>query len=82
MQETFLCVKRNVVICAHAAARRSELAYRSRQSRQLIVPKAQPLERGELPDLRRQARQLIVADVQPLERGDLPDGSGEYGLLV
>ena len=37
IQEPFLFVKRHAVIQIHEAARRSELAYRSRHARQLIV---------------------------------------------
>ena len=36
IQEPFLFVNRHAVIQHHVAARRSELAYRSRQARQLV----------------------------------------------
>ena len=43
IQEPFLFVKRHAGIQLHVAARRSELAYRSRHARQLIAAEVQPL---------------------------------------
>ena len=45
IQEPFLFVKRHASIQIHWAARISELAYRSRQDRQLIAVEVQPPQR-------------------------------------
>ena len=66
-------VNRHAVIQIHVAARRYELAYRSRHTRQLIALEAQHLQFRELPDIRRHARQLIAAEVQPFQRPQLLD---------
>ena len=73
MQELFLFVKSHAVLQPHVAARRSELAYRSRHARRLIAEEVQIRQRRELPNLRRQARQLIAFEVQLPQRRELPD---------
>ena len=58
---------------SHSAASRSELAYRSRLTRQQVAFEAQPPQRREQPDLRWHSRQLIVVELQPLQRREMPD---------
>ena len=73
IQEPFLFVNPHAGIQLHVAARRSELAYRSRHARRLIAEEVQIRQRRELPNLRRQARQLIAFEVQLPQRRELPD---------
>ena len=73
IQEPFLFVKRQAVVKFHIATCRSELAYCSRQARELILVEVQHPQRSKLPDLRRHARQLIAAEVQTQQRRELPD---------